>query len=111
MKRAIEMVLIGGLLCCLIGTREAPGQNAFGRLTGRITDPSGALAPNARVRAINVDTGVEASALSNGEGNYNLANLDPGMYRIARHRSCFSGSIPRGVLQFFRSCEFRWPRR
>jgi hypothetical protein len=60
----------------------AQGQNLYGRITGRVTDATGAFAPNASVRATHLDTGVSTASRSNPEGNYELPNLIPGVYRI-----------------------------
>lgn len=60
----------------------ASAQNAFGRLTGRVTDPSGALTPGAAVSAVRIDTGTSTATRSNRDGNYTLANLTPGSYRV-----------------------------
>ncbi|MEK7407671.1 MAG: carboxypeptidase regulatory-like domain-containing protein [Acidobacteriota bacterium] len=67
----------------LLASLPLLAQNPYGRITGRITDSAGALAPGASVRAVNLDTNVTASAASNEEGNYEVLNLNPGRYQIA----------------------------
>jgi hypothetical protein len=52
-------------------------------LTGSINDATGAVVPNATVRATEVSTGAERTARSNVEGRFLFAQLNPGTYRIS----------------------------
>ena len=58
-------------------------------LTGRITDPSGAVIPGARVVAKAVDSGVATNAASTVEGYYAIPSLPPGRYDIEITRDGF----------------------
>src|SRR5215468_2711654 len=51
-------------------------------LTGRITDPSKAVIPAAKVSVINTGTRIHYDTVTNGTGSYYLANLSPGTYRV-----------------------------
>lgn len=51
-------------------------------LTGRVTDPSGALIQGARVSVQSEGTGIEVRAETNAEGFYNVPSLLPGRYRV-----------------------------
>ena len=51
-------------------------------LTGRILDPSGAVVPQARVAARNVETGVVSTTETTIEGYYTLPALPPGRYEV-----------------------------
>jgi len=53
----MQKVLVG--LLVVLGVAFAQLEQAT--LTGRVTDPTGAVVPGARVVARNVDTGVEVS--------------------------------------------------
>lgn len=57
-------------------------QNPTGRITGRVTDPTGAVVPGATVKGVNIATNVEASTTTTSEGNFALLNLIPGQYRL-----------------------------
>jgi hypothetical protein len=57
-------------------------QSPFGRINGRVADPTGASVPNAVVAATNIGTNVPVSAKTNGDGNYALVDLNPGQYRL-----------------------------
>lgn len=57
-------------------------QTITGGVTGTVSDPSGAVIPNARVQAINVDTGVVTEATTNNDGIYNIRFLQIGTYKV-----------------------------
>jgi hypothetical protein len=51
-------------------------------LRGTITDPQGAVVPNAKVIVRSQATGVERTVMSDSDGNYQVASLDPGTYHV-----------------------------
>ena len=59
-------------------------------ISGTITDPSGAVIPNARVTLRNVSTGVVTQVATNGTGLYNAANLLPGDYQVSATATGFA---------------------
>jgi hypothetical protein len=76
-----------GIVVCLILTALVAaaglfGQDARGRISGKLTDPSGAPIPRATVDAIQDATQVKVSATTNDAGSYDLLYLDPGMYTL-----------------------------
>jgi len=66
-------------------------------LTGRITDPSGAVVSQARVTVRAVDTGIVTSAESTSEGYYNIPALTPGRYEVTIAKSGFNTVRQSGV--------------
>ncbi|MGH9672886.1 MAG: carboxypeptidase-like regulatory domain-containing protein, partial [Bryobacteraceae bacterium] len=52
-----------------------------GEITGRITDPTGAIVPSADVAVTNVDTGVSRQVKSNESGYYSAPLLPTGNYQ------------------------------
>jgi outer membrane receptor protein involved in Fe transport len=58
-------------------------QTITGSVRGVISDPSGAVIPNAAVTATNLATGVNYSAQTNGDGLYSVRYLPIGRYTIA----------------------------
>ena len=58
------------------------GQSTNASLMGRITDPSKASIGSATVAAISGGTNLRYETTSNGSGEYYLANLPPGPYRL-----------------------------
>jgi hypothetical protein len=63
-------------------TVSAMGQVSGGTISGTVSDPSGAVLPNAPVKVMNIATGVTRSVTSNHEGFYSAPNLEPGPYRV-----------------------------
>ena len=57
-------------------------QEVRGTLAGRVLDPSGAPIPQARVRVLNQDTGLETNVVSNDAGLYVAPYLIPGRYTV-----------------------------
>src|SRR5690242_4531941 len=80
MKRIVLMVLllVSGLL--IGGTLSA--QEFRATLTGRVTDPSGALVPGAEIVVTNTDTGTQVKVRSSDSGEYTAPFLLPGNYRL-----------------------------
>lgn len=83
-------------LFSLLFSYVAFGQTG-GTITGVISDPTGAVVPNAPVEATNAATGVVASAATSATGNYVLADLPAGTYVISTSVSGFKKYIRPGV--------------
>src|SRR6267378_1983121 len=73
-------------------------QTTNASLTGRITDPSKALIVGARIAAIDSGTNLRYESTSNGSGEYCLANLPPGRYRIEIEKPGFNKLVKPDVL-------------
>jgi len=58
------------------------GQVVGAILSGTVSDPSGAVVPDAKVTIRNVSTGVVTQVTTNETGIYNAANLLPGDYQV-----------------------------
>jgi len=79
--KIIENSLIGFLLIlCFASVTQAQTESA--RLQGTVTDASGAIVPNATVKATNAGTNRVVSVQSNEEGVYSVLSLSPGIYKI-----------------------------
>jgi hypothetical protein len=66
------------LLVCLAG-------GLFGQtssLNGTVSDPTGAVIPNAAITIVNSQTGFQRSATSDEQGRYNIAQVAPGTYKL-----------------------------
>ena len=70
---------VGLSLCAL----AAFGQTNLGTVTGTITDPAGAVVPNAPVEARNNATGAVYPAASSATGNYTISQLPLGAYDLS----------------------------
>jgi len=57
-------------------------QTAGGTILGAVKDPQGAAVPEASVTISNNATGVTRAVLTNRNGSYQAANLQPGSYGL-----------------------------
>jgi hypothetical protein len=71
-------VLLMMSLCALLHAQEFRST-----ISGRVTDPSGASIPSAKVIATEVNTGAKAEATTSADGEYTLPFLAPGPYRLS----------------------------
>jgi len=97
-------VLIGGtmfrrllvLAAALAGLVAA--QEFRSTLTGKVTDPSGAIVPNAKVTATKSDTNSHFQTVSNQDGLYTVPFLPPGPYDLVVEASGFKKYVQTGML-------------
>jgi hypothetical protein len=77
---------------CLIGasTARAQSQGSSGQITGAVRDNAGAAVPNATVKAVNTQTGLERTATTSDDGIYRFVLMPPGTYNITAEASGFS---------------------
>src|SRR5215468_1846917 len=68
------------LLLSLVTTCSLFGQTAS--LTGRITDPTGAVVPQASVKVESSGSGLATTTTSDEQGYYNFPVLQPGVYNV-----------------------------
>src|SRR5688572_21502488 len=81
----------------LIVTACLQAQDPRGTITGRVTDQSGALVPNARVRVINEATQVAGRSTTNQAANFVVPFLIPGTYTITVEATGFKRLSRPGV--------------
>jgi hypothetical protein len=62
---------------------DAEAQVYGSSLTGVITDPSGAVVPDAKVKLTDVDKGFTYEAETDNDGRYVLRSLPPSNYRLS----------------------------
>src|SRR5581483_10111626 len=78
------------LLC--LGATLALAQTETGQIVGTVTDPSGAVVPNAKVNVKSVETGFSRQATTTEAGVYVVPNLRPGLYQVTIDAAGFSTS-------------------
>jgi hypothetical protein len=86
------------LFAVLMGCWLLPAQDFRASIVGRVTDASGAVAPNARVTAIHVETGFATRTESTGTGDYTLTGLAPGTYRLEVELKGFKKYLQEGIV-------------
>jgi carboxypeptidase family protein len=72
-------------------------QISSGDIKGTVTDSTGAVLPGAMVTVVNIDTGVERSAISDNTGNFRFFLLPPAEYEVRVQLSGFSTYTRRPV--------------
>jgi hypothetical protein len=77
------------LLVCLAGAGTAFAQTATGTLTGTVVDSSGAAIPGATVNATEANTGTVRTGVSNEQGVFRMAALNPGRYTLSIELASF----------------------
>ncbi|MGH9400860.1 MAG: carboxypeptidase regulatory-like domain-containing protein [Terriglobia bacterium] len=65
-------------------------------LTGYVSDPTGAMIPEAKVRITNVGTGVSSVSATNSGGNYYFPALNAGVYKVEANAPGFKTMIQTG---------------
>ncbi len=66
-------------------------------ITGRVTDPTGAVVPRVNVSIVQVDTNFQFTAVTNDDGLFRVPSLSPGTYRITFEGAGFKKVIREGV--------------
>lgn len=87
---ALSLLALVGL-STLVCVPAASAQGIItGGITGTVTDQTGAVIPNASVKAVNEATGVTLQGGTNGEGSFSIANVPIGAYTVTFSANGFS---------------------
>jgi hypothetical protein len=79
-KHCLKFACVPLLLVCFCQFGQAQTQ---GRITGQVTDATGAVIGNASVTIKDRETGVQRLLQTNNSGEYVAPNLDPGRYDVS----------------------------
>src|SRR5437899_12994524 len=94
MKRLVLAILI--VLSLAVA---ANAQTYRGAINGTVMDPSGAVVPNAQVKAKEKSTGIERSTVSTADGQFAFQDIPVGMYTVMVTATGFPGlNIDKVVL-------------
>jgi hypothetical protein len=75
-------LLSAAVLCLALGKPLSAQIGGQGSITGTVTDPSGAVVPNATVTATNNATNEKTTQNSSSSGVFTLSPLNPGTYTV-----------------------------
>jgi len=91
-------IVVGLIIACLalFAPRAARAQASAG-ITGTVTDPSGAVVPNAQVTATNEGTSVSAHTVTSSAGTYSFKGLNPGKYTVTVEAQGFKKGVQQEV--------------
>ncbi len=84
------------LLLAVAAATSSFGQSEA-KLSGTVTDSTGAVIPNAKVKVKNEKTSAERTAQSNDNGSFSVANLSPSTYTIVVSNAGFNSASFSGV--------------
>lgn len=83
MTTKFSIKFFAALFCIAIGAGQMFAQSTVtGGIRGKITDPQGAILPNASVTVTNAGTNQTQTVTTDGDGGYRFSNLQPGTYTI-----------------------------
>lgn len=84
MTRLVHKLFAVLLFSCAVFSlvAAARAQGTTGQLSGTVQDPAGAVVNGATVTVRNRDTGLERSVMTNGDGNFAVQLLPPGLYHV-----------------------------
>src|SRR5436853_6569948 len=68
-----------------------------GTLKGTVADANAAFVPSASITAKNDATGITATAVTDSDGNYTLADLLPGTYTLTVEKQGYKKTVKTGV--------------
>ena len=91
------MRLVGVFISLLLFLGSAFAQGDRGSINGAVSDPAGALVPNAAVTVRNLETGSQYKTVTTETGNYTLAQLPAGAYELTVTANGFSRYVQQGV--------------
>jgi hypothetical protein len=89
------------LLLCLafLAGPIVRAQTDTGRVTGIVTDPSGAVVPGSTVKLINTDTGATLTLTAGSDGNFTFSAVNRGNYRVEAAHIGFQSVNQTFILQ------------
>ncbi|HZQ45022.1 MAG TPA: carboxypeptidase regulatory-like domain-containing protein [Acidobacteriaceae bacterium] len=102
MKSKVTICSLRAFVVCLVlvpiafGCSFASAQG-FGRISGIVTDSTGAAIPQAKVTATDAGTHYVSSAVANAQGEYVFASLPPKIYNLSAAAPGFETFIQNGV--------------
>ncbi|HEY0171790.1 MAG TPA: TonB-dependent receptor [Pyrinomonadaceae bacterium] len=91
--------LLVAVLLMLAAAMPAPAQSQVdGAISGTVTDPNGAVVPNATVTVRNDQTNKEQTAATDSEGRFRVPQLQPGNYTVRVTASGFGEAVQPNVV-------------
>jgi hypothetical protein len=89
------MCTISTFITLMLFAAISLAQTETGQITGKVTDPNGAVIPNASISIKSVDTGHERTATANEDGSYSIVALQPGIYEVTAQAGSFKPGTKR----------------
>src|ERR1700676_3778285 len=90
-------LLLAVLVCCALAGSALYAQTSFGRISGSVTDPSGAAIPGATIKITNRETQTARTVEADGNGLYVVTNLPVGPYTLEASQKGFQTDHLTGI--------------
>jgi hypothetical protein len=92
-----ERPVVGLVALVLLLAMPVFAQTNTGIISGRITDPTGAVVPDAQITVTQTETNVDAVSATNSEGLFRVPSLINGPYRVTVTASGFKKQVRDGL--------------
>ncbi|MBM3736629.1 MAG: hypothetical protein FJW39_12665 [Acidobacteria bacterium] len=73
-------------------------QQSLGSITGKVTDPQGAVIPNANVTVLHQDVNRASQLVTNSTGYFEATLLNPGTYTVTVEAAGFRKTVQQGLV-------------
>jgi hypothetical protein len=94
-RALVRLAFFTAALCFITATQLF--SQGFTSLNGLVTDPSGAIIPEATVTISNPQTGQQRQTKSDGSGRYSFQQVTPGRYKLTANATGFSDVVIESV--------------
>jgi carboxypeptidase family protein len=94
-RLTMNLLFLIALICLASSSLLAQGR---GRISGTISDTTGAVVPGATVSVTQVGTATKTEVKSNGQGEYIFPSLPPATYDLSVASTGFSGYLQKGII-------------
>ena len=94
LRRVVNTIAVFLPLFCGVLAPSLSRAQSTGQITGLVTDPSGAIVPDATIEVTNEATGQKRTVTSRDDGFYLLPLVNPGIYQVKASKSGF-GTLTR----------------
>src|SRR5215470_11555095 len=86
------------LILAILGVSTCFAQSERGAITGMVTDSTNGAVPNAAIKLTHAGTNATMSVSSSTSGEYSVANLAPGTYRLEVAQQGFRTSVVESIV-------------
>ncbi len=93
----VRAALVCAALLALLWPPAASAQTFRGTILGTVSDQSGAVVPDAKVKVRNADTGLVRETQTTEDGSFSVPELPIGIYTVTVEKAGFQSAVTSGV--------------
>lgn len=94
----LGLVFLATVLVLALMPNVGLSQSVYGTIAGTVTDTSGAVIGDASLTLTNLDTGEARKIQTDSSGNYTLANILPGRYKLETEKAGFKKFVREPIV-------------